>query len=308
MKVLITGGTGFLGYHLHLQQPKNIKATSIHNPADNQVKPSWIQSRAIDLNNHSAIKKTLNQLQPNAIIHTAGQSSVDWCEENQDTAYELNVNASRNLAHYCQANNAHFIYISSNAVYGGTKPLNKESDLPAPKNFYGQTKLLVEQYLSQQRHPYTVIRPNLMFGWTPPGGHDNQVTRTIQALTQKKPINVVNDTYFSPISGDLCASAIWQILIHGKNGIFNVGSPNRLSLFNLSKLTAQVFNLDANLIKPISHQDTSSNAPRAVDTSFNISRLTSLLNFIPPGIPQQLQAMKKQAIRQSVTPSTQTNQ
>ena len=64
-----------------------------------------------------------------------------------------------------------------------------------------------------------------------------------------------------------------------------------MTLFDLSKLTAQIFQLDPSLLIPVSIKDVPA-APRAIDTSFSTAKMTSELFFSPQPVAEDLLAMK----------------
>ena len=79
--------------------------------------------------------------QPHVIVHCAAERRPDVVENHPDTASQLNVDASGNLAKEAAAIGAFLIYISSDYVFDGTNPPYREEDIPNPLNLYGKTKL-----------------------------------------------------------------------------------------------------------------------------------------------------------------------
>ena len=68
------------------------------------------------------------------VIHTAGIASVDDCERKPELAHRSNVIGTKNVIELVRAKNARLVYISSNAVFDGTKPPYSEEDTPHPTN------------------------------------------------------------------------------------------------------------------------------------------------------------------------------
>lgn len=293
MKVLITGGTGLLGYHLQQLAPPQADITSCYLPAEAPLTTALpFPAQPLDITNQASVNHLFHQFSPDIVIHTAAQGSIDWCEEHQPLARAINIDATLHLIDLCRRHNAHFIFISSNAVYNGRTAYAKETDTPHPLNFYGASKLAIEQALVADSVFSTVLRPNLMYGWPYPGGRDNQVTRVINSLRQSLPIKIVSDTWFSPVSANFMSRVIWHCALKRISGLFNIGGSERVTLFTLSELTAQVFQYDQALLIPVSINDVPA-APRAIDTSFSTDRMTAQLSFSAQSVTDGLLAMKR---------------
>ena len=294
MRILLTGGTGLLGYALLQSKSPDIEVMSVYNPSEDPLKYELPgSSRALDVSNLSKITALFKEFKPEAIIHTAAQGSLDWCEENKREAYAVNVTSTKNIINLCSKYGAHFVFMSSNAVYAGDHGPYNEKVTPKPVNHYGEMKVAVEDFLKSQDVSFTVLRPNLMYGWPCPGGRDNQVTRVISSLRAKEPINIVSDTYFSPLSTTFMATVTWHVATNMIKGTYNIGGANRMNLFELSEKTAKVFSLDASLLSPISHKDTQAAAKRAIDTSFDCSLMQRELKFEPLSVEEGLEGMKE---------------
>jgi dTDP-4-dehydrorhamnose reductase len=292
MKVLITGGTGLLGYHLQLLAPPQLNITSCYLPSEEPLPyPLPFPAQPLDITDFSRVTNLFTKFSPDIVIHTAAQGSIDWCEDHKPLARSVNIDATFHLIDLCRRHHAHFIFLSTNAVYDGHSSYAKETDVPHPVNFYGASKLAVEQALTSDSVSSTIIRPNLMYGWPYPGGRDNQVTRVINSLRQSSPIKILFDTWFSPVSANFMSRVIWHCALDRISGLFNIGGSQRMTLFDLSKLTAQIFQLDPSLLIPVSIKDVPA-APRAIDTSFSTTKMTSELFFSPQPVAEDLLAMK----------------
>jgi len=293
MNVLITGATGLVGYNLQLNPPPNSSLHTIYSPTEDPLPFALpFPAKPIDITNASAIASLFSSIKPNVVIHTAAQGALDWCEANQSTATLINTASSIHLANLCLKYNAHFIFLSSNAVYDGYHAPYSETDEPHPANHYGQTKLSVEKHLLESSVSHTILRPTLMFGWPSPIGRDNQVTRVIKNLTDKTIVNGVHNSWFNPLYVPSLIQVIWHVATHRITGTFNIGGADRLNLLELSQLTAQVFSLDPSLIKPVSVADSPATAKRPPDTTFRCDRMSKILKISPLPAEEALVAMK----------------
>lgn len=281
MKVLITGGTGLLGFNLQQTAPTQTNIISIYRPDEAAPVSPRFPSHPEDFTDLARISHLLSHFRPAVIIHTAAEGSLDWCEENPSRARAVNVAGTIQLAQLSSDLNAHFVFISSNAVFDGQQGNYSETDPVNPVNVYGQMKVEVEQWLSESNIPHAILRPNLMYGWPKPGGRDNQVTRVVKSLRSAEQVNAVTDTFFSPLSAQQAAQVVWKISADRLSGTFNIGGLGRLSLYQLSIQTANIFGLDSSLLQPMSVNDSPAVAARAIDTSFNVTKMRDQLQIEP---------------------------
>ena len=97
----------------------------------------------LDIRNRERLEDTLDGA--DIVMHLAAISGVDDCEENQDLAYEVNVQGTANVAWFCRKTGAGLIFPFSMAVLGDPETFPVTVDLPRrPMNWYGRTKLLGE--------------------------------------------------------------------------------------------------------------------------------------------------------------------
>ncbi|EDM38417.1 putative UDP-glucose 4-epimerase [Pedobacter sp. BAL39] len=169
-KVLITGATGFVGYHLIN------KALEAGLEVHAAVRPETDRSHLLDLPIHYVnldyqdpvrLKEQLETGQYHYIIHAAGITKAKTLE-----AYnKVNATYSKNLA--LAAKEAaipleKFVLVSSLAAIGPISDLSKSiaaDAVPSPVTNYGRSKLLAEQYLADiSGLPLITIRPTAVYG------------------------------------------------------------------------------------------------------------------------------------------------
>ena len=159
MKILITGGAGYIGSHTLVEVIKAghqaVVVDSLvngHTEAVERVSKltgSDIHLAVGDIRDKSFLESIFTEFAPEAVIHFAGLKAVGESVENPMAYYDVNVNGSRVLLEIMQSQNCHRIVFSSSAtVYGEPQYLPYDENHPvAPINPYGRTKLMVEQML-----------------------------------------------------------------------------------------------------------------------------------------------------------------
>ena len=170
MKILVTGGTGFLGKYscfFLLKQGYQVGALGRNAKIGEQLKRAGITFHQLDLSDYQQLEQIVSQY--DIVVHCAALSS-SWGRYRD--FYNSNYLATKNICNACIANNIQrLIHISSPSIYFQlkTRLAIKESD-PLPKkmvNHYANSKLLAEQQVDQshQQGLFTVtLRPQAIFG------------------------------------------------------------------------------------------------------------------------------------------------
>ncbi|WP_445486991.1 NAD-dependent epimerase/dehydratase family protein [Niallia sp. 03133] len=172
MKIVVTGGAGFIGSHLveALIAEKN----EVH-ILDNLTtgKYEYIHPKAIihsvDIRSKKA-KEIIMKEKPELVFHLAAQADVAISIENPLYDTEVNVNGTINLLEACrQANVRKIIFSSTSAVYGNLqKELIKENDDAHPISYYGLSKWTAEKYMELYSNlfglSYTILRYGNVYG------------------------------------------------------------------------------------------------------------------------------------------------
>lgn len=106
----------------------------------------------LDLLDHSAIEKALDNIAPTVVVHCAANRFPDSCTSNPSAAAALNTEATRQLAKECNRRGIILIYISTDYVFSGRRgeAPYKPSDPTNPTNIYGKTKADGEQAVLEE--------------------------------------------------------------------------------------------------------------------------------------------------------------
>jgi nucleoside-diphosphate-sugar epimerase len=166
MKILITGGAGFLGLHLGRGADKKYQLylLDIADFDENEYPKNCHFIRA-DIRHIQLINKLYKEVNPDCVVHAAAALPL-WPKED---IFAVNVEGTKNLLEAALKNKVkHFIYISSTAVYGVPKkhPIDEDDPLVGVGP-YGQSKIAAEKLCEQYRKRgllVTVIRPKTFVG------------------------------------------------------------------------------------------------------------------------------------------------
>ncbi|PKL83579.1 MAG: UDP-glucose 4-epimerase GalE [Ignavibacteriae bacterium HGW-Ignavibacteriae-3] len=152
MKILVTGGAGYIGSHF-----VRYLANNGHHPVvlDNLSRghiesiPTEIPFEDVDIIDSDSVLDALRNHEPSAVVHFAGYAYVGESVEHPEIYYQNNVAGSLNLIRLCAQNGIkNFIFSSTCSIYGNPAhvPISEEQP-PNPINPYANTKLMIEMIL-----------------------------------------------------------------------------------------------------------------------------------------------------------------
>jgi len=136
MKVLVTGGCGFIGHHLVQQLVKTNSVTVVDNLT--RKKPKFIAEATYRILDINEIDKIYDKF--DVIYHLAAIPSIDECEHDPKKAIYVNVNGTMALLNKAMRDNSRFIFASTCAVGTGS--------------IYGLSKFTAENLCHYYQHNY----------------------------------------------------------------------------------------------------------------------------------------------------------
>ena len=275
-KILILGGSGFVSTNLIKYLPENWEIFATYN--SNIIKSEKIKSFKINLlETPEKIIPIIQNIKPDYIIDTVAFPSVDFCEENHAIADKLHIHATKIISKISNEINSKLLFLSTDAVFEGQ--LNKkyiETEITNPVNYYGFTKLKAEKIVLASSKNNVVLRTAVIYGV----GIQSRFTNWILSyLRDKKPVDPFVDQFNSPTLVDDLSQVMLKILKNDISGLFHATGPTCVNRYDFAVMLAKEFNLDSNLVKPVTSSQKKQNAPRPISTCLNSSKLEEEINF-----------------------------
>jgi len=256
-KILVTGSTGFIGYHLSKSllddKYEVLGLDNINDYYDPTLKESRLKQlnvykhftfKKIDISDKETLAKAFTDFKPNKVVNLAAQAGVRYSFENPYAYMDSNLVGFLNIIELCRNNDVDgLIYASSSSVYGkNTKiPFSVEDRVDKPIALYGATKRANELIAYAYSHLYGLSTTGLRFFtvYGPWGRPDMAMFIFTKKILANEPIPVFNNgkmkrdfTYID----DIISGTRSAIEKNYKCEVFNLGNHKSEHLMDMIML------------------------------------------------------------------------
>ncbi len=282
MQILVTGGTGVIGYKLvkyFVDNGENASYTYLSH--ETEIKSAI--GHKLDITDTQAVLDLINKIKPNVVVHTAALTKVDLCETNHKLADAMNIEGTRNIVEACKATGSKIVLVSTSAVFDGKKSVYYEDDEVNPQYYYAFTKAEAEKIVKTSGLEFLILRTDQPYCWTEKWQHDNSVLRVINKLKAGKVMKDVADWYNNPTLVDNFVEVAFALIKKNQTGIYHVCGSDYLNRYEMALKVAEVFGLNKDLVQSMKSIELSLPAKR-VNVNLNNEKAqkdsgVKLLNF-----------------------------
>jgi UDP-glucose 4-epimerase len=296
MKILVTGGKGFIGSKIVEMLSKDHKVTVVDNhdtygimtKEDLHKLLQW-RTRNWKAGNVSVIDgDILDRLvclkafshNPEIVIHLATYPRAKIVDEDPIVGIPKVINTTTNLLWHSEKWNVKkFVYVSSSMVYGDFVDGTKEDASTKPKNIYGEAKLtgerMVKLFAKRDGLNYNIIRPSGVYG---PGDMPDRVVSKFFAKAMKNETitlhngnNKVDFTYRQDAARGIVLAALSSVA----NVSFNITAGNATSLRTLAETIIEITGSESDI------EDIGNHKLYPMRGTLDISRAKDLLDYEP---------------------------
>jgi dTDP-4-dehydrorhamnose reductase len=251
----------------------------------------------MDVTNEDEVRHVFDQVKPDIIVHAAAETNVDRCEIHRNAALAVNSEGTRIVAKACERDNGRMVYVSTDYVFDGKKGRYTEDDKPNPVNYYGLTKLMGEKHVTRLCKRFAILRTSVLYGVH--AERPNFAMWVVRNLKQGKPLTIVEDHFNSPTLANNFAGSILEIANKGLEGIYHIAGSDRASRYEFAMKIAEMFDLDANLVRPIKMGELKAwIAKRPKDSSLSTDKVRKEIDTELVGITRGLAEMKREWVRE----------
>ncbi len=295
-KVLITGSNGLLGQKLIslLVQQADIQLIATSRGANRMNFTDGYQYQEMDITDAEQVAEVIENVRPDAIIHTAAMTNVDECEIRKDLSWTMNVKAVEYLVEACEKHQIFLCHLSTDFVFDGQSGPYSEEDLPSPISFYGWSKYAAEEIVKRSKCPWSIIRTVLVYGITNDMSRSNIILWVKNSLDQRKAIKVVTDQFRTPTLAEDLAMGCYLVVTKKAKGIFHISGKDFLTPYQMAIKTADFFGLDKSLISQVDTKNFTQPAKRPARTGFILDKAVSVLGYNPVSFEEGIKILSNQ--------------
>lgn len=294
--IFLTGGSGLLAVNWFYTKKQEYSIYLGLNERIISLKDAnliFIEVETVD-----SFKNQLKNIQPSFVIHTAGLTSVEKCEENPDLAYQINVDLPKLVALATKELNIPLVHISTDHLFNGKSSMVVEDEPTCATNVYGDTKALAEKSIMKINPNALIIRTNFYaWGTTYRKSFSDFI---IYSLRKKESISLFDDVFYTPILAEKLIETVHELLQKKAKGIYNIVSDDRISKYNFGILIAEEFGLDKSLIHRSSLKDKPNLVRRPVDMSLSNKKVKDLLGRNLGTVKEHIAKLHQQEIESKI--------
>ena len=277
-RILITGITSIHGWPIY----KKLKLL---------VGPDWLfgirppsmgipddsNAASICMTAKEELIRLRDEFQPTHVLHGAGVCDLDICEARPDYAHDINVNGAKNIVSVFSGS-CYIMYLSADLVFSGNNPSRRgyaETDKPDPVSVVGKTFLLAEKEIAKAAR-HAIIRLGLPMGDSIQG-KKGAIDFIEGRLRRGLPMSLFHDEYRSCIDCDDLADAVVALFSMEVEGLFHVGGPRPVSLYEIGERILKRGNYRGDALRKWSRTDDVNGPPRIGNVHLNSQKAEILL-------------------------------
>ena len=235
MKILLTGGTGQVGWELQRTLMTLGEVISVGRNVTNA-------SLQMDLAQPDTVIRVVREVRPDLIVNPAAYTNVDKAESEPELAMMVNGNAPGIMAEEAKRLGIAIVHYSTDYVFDGMSQVPYiESDSTNPQNVYGQTKLAGEKAIQAVEVPHLIFRTSWVYGMR----GKNFLLTMLRLGQEREELRVVDDQIGAPTWSRAIAEATAQVLaqrcrnllyfLQDKGGLYHLSARGKASWYGFAQ-------------------------------------------------------------------------
>ena len=268
MKVVVTGKGGQLASEFEALKGFDLNWT-------------FLSEQDLDITNKSSVSSYFKSNSFDLVINCAAYTAVDKAEDEEERAFMVNAEGTKNLLEACEQIGAKFIHYSTDYVFdGSSKEPYTELDTPNPNSVYGASKLKGEEYILANQKVKSII---LRTSWVYSSYGNNFVKTMIRLGGERDEIGVVSDQIGSPTYAKDLAEHTLRIINNDnykwtQGDVFHYSNKGSCSWFEFARTIFELTNITVQLSQ-LKTEDYSTKARRPKYSLLDKSKFQRTFNI-----------------------------
>jgi dTDP-4-dehydrorhamnose reductase len=268
MKLLVTGGAGYLGSEVAARaeaQGWEVLATRL------QRQPPAGRPVQLDVRDESETARVFLKHGPEVVVHTAYRQA-------HEEVWDAVVKGTHNVALAARRAGARLIHLSTDLVFDGEREGRyTEDDEPRPVSLYGDAKLAAERLVREVHPEALIVRTSLLYG--KPGPQET--------LALRDDVTFYTDEIRTPVVVGELADALLELAASDASGVLHVAGPDAVSRYEFARRLAAAQGRDPDELRGAA----SPAAGRARNVALDSARASQLLRTRPRGVGEVLHSL-----------------
>ncbi len=256
MRVLITGGSGVVGWALAkhaLALGREVHFTYLSHP----VQMAGVEAHQLDITDEQAVQRLIGDVKPDVVYHCAALTNVDKCETDHALADLHNskatgfvARAAAKLTGGASGAGALLVYVSTSYVFGTSLAPLPEDAPYCPTTYYGKSKADGEKEVKAAGDSHLILRIDQPYAWVEPFQKQNTVVRVVKELGAGRAVREPADWLNSPTYLNNFVQLAEALRGKGRRGTYNCVGADFLSRYGWALKIARSFGLEEKLVTP----------------------------------------------------------
>jgi dTDP-4-dehydrorhamnose reductase len=281
LPLLVTGITGVAGYNAlhHLQRRYPGHVIGIRPRQTWQLNGEGIV--ILDAEDREGMRELFRMYRFRSVLNCTGNCALKSCECDPAMARQLNVDSAANVIENVAAEGIRLVHLSSDLVYSGKSSGHYvETDPVDPVTVYGKTMVEAENLVRAAYPPATLLRISL-----PMGPSFNKHAGAIDWIQSRfrhgRPATLYFDEVRSCTYTDDLNRVFERFLAGDESGLFHLGGPRDITLYQIAQIVNRVGGYDPHLLKGCLRIEAGPMPPRAGNVSMCSAKLIATLGGNP---------------------------
>ena len=268
MRVLVVGGSGFLGREI-CRQGVGAGWSVVGTWHSREVGVPGVAGRRVDVTDRAAVGTLVGQVRPDVVVNTTYRYD-DWT---------VTADGAANVACAAAEAGARLVHLSSDALHAGRPEPYADDEPPSPVFAYGAAKAAAETAVRAIDPNAVLVRTSLIVGEGSP-----QIRLCREALAGRGAL--FTDELRCPVDVTDLAAAVLELAAAGYAGPLNVAGPDAVSRAELGRLLARRSGVDSSALKTTTAAECGLVRPATI--RLDTTRATTLLRTRLRGITELL--------------------